>query len=81
MSLAKTWLEAELASGKDRQQATDDLNAATGYNADWVTVHRWINHDRNPRKEVREYMMRIAIAHLIGGITKKQLDLLTESLT
>lgn len=83
MSLAKTWLAAEAAAGRSRQQATDALNEATGYDADWVTVERWVKHQRNPREAVRKYMMRIALPHLFtaGSLTKKQLDLLVESLT
>lgn len=80
MSLAKTWLAAELAAGKTRIKAMEDLNKATGYRANHVQVYRWLNGERDPRAEVRQYMLAIAIPHVIKGISDKQVKYLSEVL-
>lgn len=78
--LCNTWLQSELAGGKTQQQAMEDLNRATGYKADYVQVLRWRNGERSPRPVVREYMLRLAIPHVIGGLTKSQVSALVDAL-
>lgn len=81
MSLAKTWLAAELAAGKTRIKAMEDLNRATGYRANHVQVYRWLNGGRDPRAEVRKYMIAIALPYVTSGLTDKQVKYLSEALT
>lgn len=65
MTLAATFLEAELANGKTTAKILDELKAATGYACDHSTLYRWKNGERNPRPEVRRYMLKRALPHLL----------------
>ena len=80
MTLAATWAQIEMKAGKSRAQAMRELNAATGYNAKYAQLIRWESGERNPRPEVRRYMMRIALAHVLPWVDAAKREELTEAL-
>jgi hypothetical protein len=84
MTLAATFIEAEHAAGKTTPKILDDLNAATGYNADGVSLYRWRVGERNPSPEVRRYMLRKAIPYLAKswelGLGRAQVNEIAEKL-
>lgn len=65
MSLCETWLESELEKGKTQRQAMDEMSKACDYKVSYVHVLRWRNGERNPRPEVRRYMMERAIPYML----------------
>lgn len=81
MSLAETYMAAQLEAGKTQKESLDAISRATGYNVGYSTISRWKHRHRNPEPAPRIFMMKIAIPHVIKGLTKKQIEELTEALS
>lgn len=81
MSLAETYMAAQLEAGKTPKEALEELAKATGYTANHSTISRWKHRHRNPEPAPRMFMMKVAIPHVIKGITPKQVEALVEALS
>lgn len=66
MTLAATYVESEMALGKKTNQIITELSKATGYKIDHSTLFRWKNGERNPRPEVRAYMLKKALPYALA---------------
>ena len=69
-TLIESWLAAEFAAGKNKTEATAALSKATGMHYYLSRVLDWEKGERDVPAKARQYMIRVALRHVLetGGV-------------
>ncbi len=65
MTLVQSWLDVELIPGRTKADALRDLNQSLGTQYKSNRLYEWISGSRPIPDAVRDYMMRVAIEHVL----------------
>jgi hypothetical protein len=75
-TLVESWLAAEYAAGKNKTEATAELNKATGMRYTLHRVLEWEKSEREVPARPRNHMIRVALRQVLetGGVDVERLS-------